>query len=211
MTGVSLQKGDIWTGHAPREDTTGPRRWSSTNQGGRPGTSLSLTALGRDSLYQHLQNLGLQNCEIINVCCLSHPAVALCYSSPSTQILLPWGAVEGIPRVVRWLTCGWMNMDVWQTASWPTSVIIYPNFLAEPNNIFYSSTTVWLSHWVLANEIQSHVSVGSFQQPSLKDSWQLSFALFFLHPLLLSGGRNTDVTLGVDAKRDEQPEYKGCG
>ena len=43
--------------------------------------------------------LRLQNCETLNFCCLSHPLVVLCYSSPSKLIHLSLP----IPLQERWL------------------------------------------------------------------------------------------------------------
>ena len=77
---VSFLEEEIWTQiqeGRPREDTG--RRWLLTSQGERPQRKPTvLTPLSWTS--------GLQNCEKMNLCCLSPLVCVLCYDIPSKPI-----------------------------------------------------------------------------------------------------------------------------
>lgn len=106
MTDVYSQKGGGF-GHryAHEEATMWIWKWSSTNQGERPGTAPSLTLL----IPCHWPS-SFPDCETINVGGWSLPACRSLLLQPSQTMYLPWGCrgVEWILCVVRLLIYGWI-------------------------------------------------------------------------------------------------------
>ena len=90
----------MWEDSWPCEDRGRDWRYAATSQGrhgppeaGRGKEGFSPRTLRESTALPTSLDLGLQNYERINFCCVSHPVCGSCYGSPRKLIPMEWSSV----------------------------------------------------------------------------------------------------------------------